>query len=77
MHMNRRKPEKGEDLADFLSGVVWDAIRDAREAGLSEALVHIMLSGIARQCDPRGPSAWPRPEQNDDGATTNEPKEAR
>ncbi len=46
MHMNRRKPAPGEDLADFLSGVVWDAIRDAREAGLSDADIHQLMSTV-------------------------------
>jgi hypothetical protein len=72
MHLNRRRPEEGEDPASFLSGVIWDAIRDARGAGLDEPALHIMLSSIARQCDPRGPSAWPRPERIDGTATTNE-----
>jgi hypothetical protein len=54
MHMNRRRPAEGEDLASFLSGVVWDAIRDAREGGLEESEIHIMLSVIARKCDPMG-----------------------
>jgi hypothetical protein len=54
MHMNRRRPEDGEDLDSFLAGVVWDAIRDAREGGLEESAIHIMLSNIARQCDPMG-----------------------
>jgi len=67
--MNRRRPEEGEDPASFLSGVIWDAIRDARGAGLDDPALYIMLSGIARQCDPRGPSAWPRPERIDVAAT--------
>ena len=49
MHMNRRKPAQGEDLADFLSGVVWDAIRDARAAGLSDAEIHSLLSFITAE----------------------------
>jgi hypothetical protein len=36
-------------LADFLSGVVWDAIRDAREAGMPDAEVHSILSFIAAE----------------------------
>ena len=72
MHLNRRRPEEGEDPASFLSGVIWDAIRDARGAGLDEHSVHIMLTGIARSCDPRGPSACPRPERIDYGGTTSE-----
>jgi hypothetical protein len=49
MHMNRRKPAQGEDLTDFLSGVVWDAIRDARAAGMPDAEVHSILSNIASE----------------------------
>ncbi len=67
MHMNRRRPEKGEDPANFLSGVVWDAIRDAREAGLEETEIHIMLSVIARRCDPMGHNrVWARTPTRDE-----------
>ncbi len=52
MHMNRRKPAQGEDLADFLSGVVWDAIRDALDAGMPEAEIHALMRYIAAQSDP-------------------------
>lgn len=53
MHMNRRRPAQGEDLADFLSGVVWDAIRDAREAGMPAAEIHALMRCLAAQCDPK------------------------
>ncbi len=67
MHINRRRPAEGEDPASFLSGVVWDAIRDAREAGLDESDIHIMLSGIARDCDPSGRNrVWARPPRRDE-----------
>lgn len=54
MHMNRRIPAKGEDPAAFLAETVLDALRDARDAGLSSDEAHVLMSNIARQCDPMG-----------------------
>lgn len=36
MNIDRSRPPKGGDVALWLSGLVNDALRDAREAGLSE-----------------------------------------
>ena len=34
MHINRRRPKKGDDLEMFLAETINDALRDAVEAGL-------------------------------------------
>lgn len=67
MHINRLRPQPGEEPAVFLLGVVWDAIRDAKAAGLTDVEAHILLSGIARSCDPAGANrVWARPATRDE-----------
>jgi hypothetical protein len=48
VNINRLRPTgvKPENLDLWLSGVVWDAIRDAREAGLSRQVVADLLQSI-------------------------------
>lgn len=50
MNINRLRPTgvAKEDLAFWLSGVIWDAIRDAREAGLSNREAALTLRNISR-----------------------------
>jgi hypothetical protein len=50
MNMDRLIPPKGCDLAYWLSSVVWDAIRDARDAGMSDTDAAVLLDCIARAC---------------------------
>jgi hypothetical protein len=52
MNINRLTPREGEDLPTWLSGVVYDAIRDAKTAGMSEQEAWMLISIIARSCDP-------------------------
>jgi hypothetical protein len=47
-------PKNCNDLALWLSGVVWDAIRDAKEAGLSDKDAWILLGCVDRMLDPTG-----------------------
>ena len=48
MNMNRLKPDgvPVENLDLWLSGVIWDAIKDANEAGLSSAKIYSLLKVI-------------------------------
>ena len=49
MNMNRLRPPPGcDDLALWLSGVINDAIRDAREAGLSQREIWMLLAWYAK-----------------------------
>jgi hypothetical protein len=51
MNMNRLIPPKDcDDLAYWLSCVVWDAIRDAQDAGMTENETAILLDVVARSC---------------------------
>lgn len=53
--MNRLRPPPGcENLALWLSSVVNDAIRDAREAGLHPRESWHLLTSYARAEDPQG-----------------------
>lgn len=56
MNLNRLRPTgvKREDLDVWLSGVVNDAIRDAREAGLDDATIYHLLKSYAEQNHPYG-----------------------
>jgi hypothetical protein len=54
MNINRLRPTGVKDLAGWLSSVVNDAARDAREAGLSETMVHHILKSLADAYDPMG-----------------------
>jgi hypothetical protein len=55
MNMDRLKPGKGADLPTWLSSVVHDANRDAKTAGMPADEAWILMSIIARNCDP---DAW-------------------
>lgn len=49
MNMNRARPPKGcQDLELWLSGTVWDAIKDCREAGLGARTVAMMMLSVAK-----------------------------
>lgn len=48
MNMNRLIPPPDCDLATWLSSVVYDAIRDAKTAGLSDSDASVLLDIIAR-----------------------------
>ena len=51
MNMNRLIPPKDcDDLAYWLSCVVWDAIRDAQDAGMTEDETAILLDVVACSC---------------------------
>jgi hypothetical protein len=53
MNMNRlRPPPDCDDLALWLSGVINDAVRDAREAGLSSQEISMLLAWYAKHEDP-------------------------
>lgn len=52
MNMNRLRPTKGGDLSLWLSGVIHDAIRDAKEAGLSSQTVYDLLKIITESEHP-------------------------
>lgn len=54
--MNRLRPTgvKKEDLDLWLSRVIWDAIRDASEAGLDGSTIHFMLKSITDSNHPYG-----------------------
>lgn len=56
MNLNRLRPTgvKREDLDVWLSGVVNDAIRDAREAGLDEATIYHLLKTFTETNHPHG-----------------------
>lgn len=56
MNMNRLRPTgvKREDLDVWLSGVINDAIRDAREAGLDETAIYHLLKNYAHFNHPYG-----------------------
>ena len=56
MNMNRLRPTEADkkDLALWLSGVVNDAIRDAREAGLDETSIYHLLKNYAHSNHPYG-----------------------
>ena len=50
MNINRLRPVgvKRDDLDIWLSSVVWDAIRDAREAGMDDRHVADLMAVIAK-----------------------------
>lgn len=48
MDMNRKRPPKGCDLELWLSGTINDAMRDAREAGLSARMTAYIALTLAR-----------------------------
>jgi hypothetical protein len=51
MNIDRLTPPKDcDDLPYWLSCVVWDAIRDARDAGMSDTDAAYLLDSIARTC---------------------------
>lgn len=56
MNINRLRPTgvKKENLDMWLSSVIHDAIRDAREAGLSDRSIAHMMHSIARDADRTG-----------------------
>lgn len=56
MNLNRLRPTEADkkDLALWLSGVVNDAIRDAREAGLNETEIYHLLKTFAETNHPHG-----------------------
>lgn len=55
MNIDRLRPPKDcKDIDLWLSRVVWDAIRDAKEAGMSDASAHGLITIIARMLDPYG-----------------------
>ena len=56
MNLDRLRPTgvKCEDLDVWLSGVVNDAIRDAREAGLDEAAIYHLLKTFTETNHPLG-----------------------
>lgn len=57
MNINRLRPDgvKPENLDLWLSGVIWDAIRDARKAGLDVRFIaHLLVSILASV----GGDAW-------------------
>jgi hypothetical protein len=54
VNINRLRPTGVEDLALWLSGVVNDAIRDVREAGLDETSIYLLLKKYAETNHPYG-----------------------
>lgn len=56
MNLNRLRPTgiKREDLDVWLSSVIHDAIRDAREAGLDDTTIHTLLKTVTEMNHPYG-----------------------
>lgn len=56
MNMNRLRPTEGDqkDLDYWLSCVIYDACRDAREAGMPERSIHDLLRIITDSLHPLG-----------------------
>lgn len=56
MRMDRQRPNKDDkkDLPLWLSGLIYDACRDAREAGMSEREIHDLLKVITDSQHPLG-----------------------
>lgn len=48
MDMNRSRPPKGGDAVSWFAGVVNDACRDAREAGVEDRMIMHMLLTLAK-----------------------------
>lgn len=56
MRMDRQRPTEGDkkDLAFWLSCLIHDACRDAREAGMPERQIHDLLKSITDSHHPLG-----------------------
>lgn len=61
MRMDRSRPPRDGDVALWLSSVINDAMKDAREAGLSPEEAWTIVSSYARSADPTGQGRVQRP----------------
>jgi hypothetical protein len=51
---DEHQPDSSARIALWLSGVINDAIRDARDAGLDQRSIHLLLLNYANGEDPSG-----------------------